>query len=311
MKGYRAGDLERRYPRLVIEEGFFVNYGFMKRDDYLRMHPRVGRPGRGATIGRRARALIDFVREHGSAHPREVDEHFAHGKTTNYWGGSSNATTHLLGLLHYRGLLRVERRKAGVRVYAVQDPIAPLVDEPARQVQLDALVDIIVRCYAPLPGASLAWLVNRLRHGTPQWAGQLRPALLRAKQRLGHARVDGVEWYWPESERPNSRRYAVRDDVRLLSPFDPIVWDRRRFELLWGWAYRFEAYTPAARRRLGYYALPLLWRDQIVGWANVNRKDNRLDCRVGFVGARPDDPAFDRALDAELARLDAFSVRRE
>ena len=43
----------------------------------------------------------------------------------------------------------------------------------------------------------------------------------------------------------------------------------RRFETLWGWACRFEAYTPAAKRRLGYYALPVLWRDRVIGWDNV------------------------------------------
>ena len=59
--------------------------------------------------------------------------------------------------------------------------------------------------------------------------------------------------------------------MRLLAPFDPVVWDRRRFELFWGWAYRFEAYTPAPKRKLGYYALPLLWRDRVIGWANVGR----------------------------------------
>ena len=54
-------------------------------------------------------------------------------------------------------------------------------------------------------------------------------------------------------------------EVRLLAPFDPIVWDRRRFELLWSWPYRFEAYTPVAKRRWGYYALPLLWRESVIG----------------------------------------------
>ena len=62
------------------------------------------------------------------------------------------------------------------------------------------------------------------------------------------------------------------DVVRLLAPFDPVVWDRRRFELLWGWAYRFEAYTPVSQRKLGYLALPLLWRDRVVGWGNVSVK---------------------------------------
>ena len=65
------------------------------------------------------------------------------------------------------------------------------------------------------------------------------------------AAVDGADWIWPAGEHPASRRHAVDDSVRLLAPFDPIVWDRRRFETFWGWAYRFEAYTPAARRVLG------------------------------------------------------------
>jgi hypothetical protein len=41
----------------------------------------------------------------------------------------------------------------------------------------------------------------------------------------------------------------VADAVRLLAPFDPVVWDRQRFEAFWGWAYRFEAYTPASKRK--------------------------------------------------------------
>ena len=54
----------------------------------------------------------------GEVHPREVDAYFAHGTVTNYWGGSSSATTHLLDDMHYRGLLRVARRERGIRIYA-------------------------------------------------------------------------------------------------------------------------------------------------------------------------------------------------
>jgi hypothetical protein len=92
--------------------------------------------------------------------------------------------------------------------------------------------------------------------------------------------------------------------VRLLAPFDPVVWDRRRFELFWGWAYRFEAYTPAPRRKLGYYALPLLWRDQVIGWGNVGLANGRLSADFGYVAGRPPrDAAFRRELEAELSRL--------
>jgi uncharacterized protein YcaQ len=306
VKNYRAGDLERRYPRLDLEEGFFVNYGFLRRADYLLMHPRVASTW-DATTKRRARALLAFVRERGTAHPREIDEHFAHGTTTNYWGGSSNVTTHLLVGMHYHSLLRVARRDSGVRVYAIQEPTGLARDAAARRAPLDALIDIAVRAYAPLPAASLGALVSRLfRWGTPQWGHESKPALLRARQRLAHARVDGVDWYWPQGERPASSRYADGEYVRLLSPFDPVVWDRRRFELLWGWAYRFEAYTPVAKRKLGYYALPLLWRDRVIGWANVSAKSGTLDCRLGFVDRRPREREFDRELQAELARLRIF-----
>ena len=97
------------------------------------------------------------------------------------------------------------------------------------------------------------------------------------------------------------------DRVRLLAPFDPVVWDRLRFELFWGWAYRFEAYTPAAKRKLGYYALPLLWRDQVVGWGNLAWRDGRLQSGLGFADGRaPVDTAFAPALDDELQRMARF-----
>jgi hypothetical protein len=93
----------------------------------------------------------------------------------------------------------------------------------------------------------------------------------------------------------------------LLTPFDPLAWDRDRFELLWGWVYRFEAYTPAPKRKLGYYALPLLWRDRVIGWANLAVKDGELKSEFGYVESHPPrDRAFKRELEAELDRMRAF-----
>src|SRR5256885_12596249 len=74
--------------------------------------------------------------------------------------------------------------------------------------------------------------------------------------------------------------YTTLFRSRLLAPFDPVVRDRTRFEMLWGWVYRFEAYTPAPKRKLGYYAMPLLWRDRVIGWGNLSvqdRKSTRLN----------------------------------
>jgi uncharacterized protein YcaQ len=304
---YRAGDLERLYAKLPIEEDFFINYGFVPREVHALMHPRTARQVWTRARHRQAKEVLEFVRERGVVHPREVDAHFSHGKATNWFGGSSNASTQLLDGMHYRGMLRIARRESGVRLYALREAnVAPA--DPAAT--MDALVDIVVNKYAPLPATSLAQLVVLLKHAVPHWLDARKSALTRAKARLPHATIDGQTWYWPEGENPRSRRHAVRDEVRLLAPFDPVVWDRRRFEDFWGWAYRFEAYTPPAKRVRGYYALPLLWRDAVVGWGNLSMVDGRLMSSISFVSGRaPKDPAFRRERDAELERIETFLGR--
>jgi uncharacterized protein len=253
-----------------------------------------------------ARAVLAFVQQRGVVHPREVDAHFAHGRARNWFGGSSNASTQLLDAMHYRGMLRIAGRVSGVRTYAVSalEPVDAPVDPAAA---MHALVDVIVGKYAPLPERSLRELINHLRGGAPQWDALRATAFARARQRLASAVVDGTTWYWPPDERPQSTRHEPQDTVRLLAPFDPVVWDRRRFELLWGWAYRFEAYTPAAKRVRGYYALPLLWRDQVIGWGNLALVDGVLKAELGYVAGRaPRELAFARALEEDLVRTQAF-----
>ena len=311
VKDYKAGDLERRYADLDLEEDFFVNYGFVQRATQALMHPRQPRITWTAERARQAQAVLAFVREQGIVHPREVDAHFAMGKSKSGFGGASNASTQLLDGMHYRGMLRVAGRVSGIRTYALpkemsdapKESQAPLHPDQA----MDALVDVIAQKYAPLPERSLRELISHLRGGAPQWVGLRTATMARAKQRLASCVVDGDTWYWPVGENPQSKRYVIEDSVRLLAPFDPVVWDRRRFELLWGWAYRFEAYTPAPKRVRGYYALPLLWRDQVIGWGNLSMVDGKLAADLGYAaGSAPRDKAYGQALEDELARMRVF-----
>ena len=252
-----------------------------------------------------ARLLLDFVRERGVVHPREVDERFAHGRVTNYWGGSSNATTHLLDSMHYTGLLRIVRREKGIRIYAAHKHPAVPRNAAERRARIDALVDVVVRIYAPLPGPSLSSYLRRLRYAAPQWQKELPDALMRAKDRLFHTRVGKLDWYWPADE--NVEIGATPEVVRFLAPFDPVVHDRNRFELLWNWTYRFEAYTPAPKRKLGYYAMPLLWRDDVIGWANLSVKNGALNCDLGYINSNPPrDRSYKRELNEEMDRMRSF-----
>ena len=164
VQDYRAGDLEARYPKLQIEEDFFVNYGFLPRTTQARMHPRAPRQAWPDARHQQAAAVLAFVRERGVVHPRNMDMQFAHGKSRNWFGGSTNVSTQLLDGMYCRGLLRIARREGGVRLYAARPDDVPHAYPEAA---IDTLVDVVVHMYAPLPERSLGELVSRLGVGAP------------------------------------------------------------------------------------------------------------------------------------------------
>ncbi len=305
---YRAGDLERRFPRLGLEEDFLYAYGFMPRSTWRLLHPRhdkTSADGRHRPEGLAA-DVLRFVRARPATHPAELAERFGTERAVNGWGGFSKATTRALHSLHYHGLLRVVRRQDGVRIY--QAAAAP--DEPLEPpVRVRRLLRLVLGILAPQPEPGLAGTLALLSRGAPglgDWRAALRDMLQSGELESGE--IDGVRYIWPAAQAAASDR--ARRQVRFLAPFDPIVWDRRRFEHLWGWPYRFEAYTKSPKRQFGYYAMPLLWGDDVIGWANVSQPGNRLDVQLGFAGKRPREPAFRRALDAEMARMEAFLAAR-
>jgi uncharacterized protein YcaQ len=294
--GYRAGQLEHAYASLAVEEDLLHAYGFMARPLWRLIHPR-----RVARLSALERRVFDVVREHGATHPAELERELGGGRVVNAWGGLSKATTAALDRLHGRGWLRVVRRVKGVRIYEVAAP--PESVRPAGE-RLAGLALAIAQLLAPVREATLRAILARLRAriaGAPDHVSVL--AQLERAGALERYRVDGV----PHLAPPSTSGADEPSEVRLLAPFDPLVWDRRRFEHLFRWSYRFEAYTPAKRRVRGYYALPLLWRERVIGWANA-RVDERaqLDVETGFVAGRPRERTFSSELDAEVARLAAF-----
>jgi uncharacterized protein YcaQ len=307
VEGYRAGDLERRYPSLAIEEAFFINHGFVPRRTAALLHPRESPREWDAAMEARAKDVLAFVRERGDVRARDVEAEFDHGRIKR-WGGDLRVTSHILEGLHYRGLLRVARREAGARIYQALRIAHPPSDggsPEARLARAGRLLDTVMRLYAPVPAASLGYVFGLLRrYGAPHLAAELQRVREQARSRYGHAEVDGQPWLWPRGESPSADR--VDERVRFLSPFDPVVWDRRRFHSLWGWEYKFEAYLPAGQRRMGHYAMPMLWREHVVGWANLKVVDGRLRHSLGFAGPRPRGVAFRRALEEALDRMREF-----
>jgi uncharacterized protein len=303
VESYRAGDLERHYASLDIEEDYLYAYGFLSRPVWNLLHPR-----KLTSLRTLEKKVLDIVVSLGEAHPTALTTHLGARRMVNAWGGYSKATTNALEWLHWRGFLRVVRRENGIRVYQPALTISDAMrisDAVSASERLRGLIRVLVNIFAPAPEKTLRTLIAGYRDlGNPRHvltelitSGELRQEI-----------VDGVSYIWPESHlwpASDRRLTDVPRVVRFLAPFDPVVWDRRRFEHLWGWQYRFEAYTPVAKRVRGYYAMPLLWGDAMVGWANARGVDGKLRVDVGFVTKRPRGREFTRALDEEIARLGA------
>ena len=308
---YRVDELEKQYAALPLTEDSIYNYGFFHRDELPLLHPRVMSPGWRDFMDEHAalrRKVLRYLKEHEHAHPRELEKALGSGRRVNGWGGSSSATTLLLEGLHREGKVHVCRRDAGIRVYAAAPKARRALSGDARA---DGLIRLMVNLYAPMPLRSLmrfARVMSAARPGV-DCVKRLELMIRRGEQRA--EKIDHVTYVWPATE---AMPEAVDDKVHLLAPFDPVVWDRIRFEHLWGWPYRFEAYTPPAKRKLGYYALPLLWRERVIGWGNVETgSSGKAQVKIGYATAKPSGqagPIFRRELDAEIERLRGFLAPR-
>lgn len=305
VEGYRAGDLEREYPALDIEEGYLYAYGFLRRDIWQLRHPP-----NTSRLSRLERELLAKVAELGVVHPDALRELGGRKRAVNAWGGYSTLAKLALENLHGRGLLRIARRENGIRLYEPCPPPTETLSpgEVFRRVTLS-----VANVLSPTPERSLRSIMARLARTL---RGLRSPALALAELvksgALERHAIGGVNYLCPAhvagTPQAGEDVEAPRT-VRILAPFDPLVWDRQRFEQLWSWAYRFEAYTPVPKRVRGYYAMPVAWGDLVIGWANVESAGKELHAELGFASARPRSREFRVQLDAELERLRTFLGR--
>jgi uncharacterized protein len=297
VRNYSVGDLETRYPSLDIEEDLLYAYGFMPQSTWQLLHPRSQ-----AALTQDEQRVLQIVSAHNQLHPRELEAYLGREREINAWGGYSKSTTHILQRLHYRGLLRIARRENGIRLYQ-PTTVQPEPADPDRRVH--NLILLVTKILAPIPHRSLLMALQLTARAAPGvWRGSTEVKRLIESGELAAAEVERVLYLWPNKR---IQRKEPPETVRFLAPFDPVVWDRRRFEHLWGWPYRFEAYTPPAKRKLGYYAMPLLWRQQVIGWVNANKSQNgAVQVNAGFAKAKPGDAAFRREFDEEVDRFRSF-----
>jgi uncharacterized protein YcaQ len=174
-----------------------------------------------------------------------------------------------LEALFQTGELMIARRLNFQRVYELRERILPGWDDSNLPSAEEMERTLILRAVRALGIARPAWVPDYFRQpktGMPQ-----RLAALAAEGRLLRLELEGLDG--PAYLHPD--RYALLEEAAsdraeptlttLLSPFDPLVWDRQRARQLFDFDYTIECYTPAAKRRYGYFTLPILRRGQLIG----------------------------------------------
>jgi uncharacterized protein len=322
IRGYRRGWCERwlygRDRRLI--EIYNKSLNILPVEElphYALAWDRAGRHYEGTILREQAAVAAAIVAQIRSDGPLSTAAFKDHNHAVDWWWAPTPAARAVMEALFVSGRLGIARRDGNRRYYDLIERLVPSDLLIRREPEDDALRHRLLSRYraagllAGQGSADITYSTGSVTDRT-RWVAELVEA-----GALLPVAVEGVRQlrYILAEERPlldaTASRSRRQPAVTFLGPLDPMVWDRRLLRELFGFDYTWEVYVPAARRRYGYYVLPLLFGDRIVG-----RIEPRFDRRAGRLaiegiwfepGFEPmDEPHFVAALGAALKAYRAF-----
>ncbi len=271
----RLGAYDPRWLDELLSEGQLFEYwshaaSFLPIEEYpLYRRRMIERAERAASwLGEHhelAERLLKTIREGDAV--RSATFARADGRVGTWWDWKPEKIA--LEYLFDTGDLMVARRENFQRVYDVRDRVLPTWDVAPLLSAYDVRRTHILKTVRALGVTPARWVADYFRIPKRNIATEM--AQLAHEGALVEVGVEG--WTVPAYVHPinlalanaASRGELVPGLTTLLSPFDPLVWDRARALELWNFHYRIEVYTPAAKRQYGYYTLPILHRGALVG----------------------------------------------
>lgn len=282
---------ERR-PRRIVEYWAHVQ-AFMPVELWPAMRHRMDhyREQRGKWLtadddpGFEAEVLAE-VTARGEVTARDLDD--GTPRSREHWGWNWSAARKMLDYLYMSGQIAIARRNSQFEVvYAPLERVLPpeVLAAPTPSVD-DAIVELVRRAARSHGVATAQCLGDYYRIG----ARAAAPAISRLVEEGELLPVSIEGWKRPAYLHRDARHPRKVDARALLSPFDPVVWERARTEAIFDFHYRIEIYVPAPQRRYGYYVLPFLLGERIVGRVDLkaDRPARRLVVRSAW--AEPDAP---------------------
>ncbi|MCY7400929.1 MAG: winged helix DNA-binding domain-containing protein [Nocardioides sp.] len=304
----RASSTTGRRPRHLVEYWAHVQ-ALMPVDLWPLMQHRMEKyRGERGTWGFTADArleprVLDAVRDRGPVTARDLEVEFSTGpRTKEHWGWNWSESRKVLDYLFLVGDVAIAGRTSQFEVlYDLPERVLPaaVLALPAPTPQ-DAVTELVRRASRSHGVASATCLADYYRL-------RLQPAPGRPSAKVAIEELVGSGELTPVAVQGWKRQAYLHRDARLprrvgaralLSPFDPVVWERARAEALFDFHYRIEIYVPQEQRLHGYYVLPFLLGDRLVG--RVDLKADRADRTLLVPGAFAEDHAPPETAD-ELA----------
>ena len=272
----RLGDYDPRWLEDLLEEGALFEYwsraaSFLPIEEYpLYRHLHDG------WLGGRARkwlaehptvatAMLDHVRAHGET--RSSDFERTDGQKTGWFNWKEEKIA--LEYLFYAGELMVRKRHNFQRIYDLRERVLTDFDMLGDVSRAEAHDQFVLNTMQALGVTKVEWLGNYFGLNKTDVKAALKR--LEEQGRLTKVQVEG--WTTPGYIHPDDRKQVEaaakgkipRSKTTFLSPFDPLVWDRARTLDLFNFDYKIEIYTPAPKRKYGYFTLPILYNNALIG----------------------------------------------
>ncbi len=244
-------------------------------------------------------SIMQRIRESGEV--RSADFERTDGKKGATWW-DWKVEKRVLEYLHTTGALMIARRDKFQRVYDLRERILPGWED-GRALSLEEAEDeLAVRTVRVLGAAPARWVPDYFR--LPKVGMPARLERLVEAGRLKRVAVEGrpEPWYL-HPENQSLLEYALLGELAptyttLLSPFDPLIWDRERARVLFNFDFALECYLPQEKRRYGYYLLPILHEGELIGRldAKAHRKEGIFEVRALYL--EPNTPVYEDTVQA-------------
>ncbi len=284
----RLGDYDPRWLDQLLAEGKLFEYWshaacFLPVEDFALYRPEMLAQLEEGSRAQRwlgqhagvAEQVLEHVRQVGAV--RSADFERTDGEKGSWWNWKAEKVA--LEYLFYAGELMIRERHNFQRIYDLRERIMPNWTDDHLPSQADIHDQFALHTIKALGVTKAEWIADYFRLKK----APVQAALKRLQQRGAVLTVPVEGWGHPGLAHPDHRPMveAAADGVlpqartTLLSPFDPIVWDRARALDLFNFDYRIECYTPAPKRQYGYFTLPVLCRNRLVG--RLDPKAHRQD----------------------------------